>query len=81
MTSPQFQYWATAMALEVYTLIFVQSLREADFAMYLDALTELMPWFFALGHTNYARWIPVHLKDMAELAKKHPGIYREFDGG
>ena len=78
---PQFQYWATAMALEVCTLIYVRSLREADFAMYLDALTELVPWFYALDHTNYARWIPVHLRDVAELPKKHPDIYREFSAG
>jgi len=69
------------MALEVCTLIYVRSLREADFAMYLDALTELVPWFYALDHTNYARWIPVHLRDMAELPKKHPDIYREFSAG
>ena len=78
---PQFQYWATAMALEVCTLIYVRSLTEADFAMYLNALIELVPWFYALDHTNYARWIPVHLRDMAELPKKHPDIYREFSAG
>ena len=49
--------------------------------MYLDALTELVPWFFALGHTNYARWIPVHLRDMAELANKHPDVFTEFSNG
>ena len=38
--------------------------------MYLDALTELVPWFFALDHTNYSRWIPVHLRDMTELPQK-----------
>ena len=42
--------------------------------MYLDALTELVPRFHALDHTNYARWIPVHLRDMAELPRKHPDI-------
>ena len=49
--------------------------------MYLDALTELVPWFFALDHTNYARWIPVHLRDMAELANKHPDVFTEFSNG
>ena len=52
---PQFWYWATTMELEVCILTYVRSLREANFAMYLDALTELVPWFFALDHTNYAR--------------------------
>ena len=78
---PQFQYWATVLALELSTLIFVRSLREADFNMYLDALTELTAWFCALDHTNYARWIPVHLRDMAELANTHPDICREFNAG
>ena len=72
---PQFQYWTTVLALELSTLIYVRSLREANFSMYLDALTELVPWFFALDHTNYARWIPVHLRDMAELANKHPDVF------
>ena len=78
---PQFQYWTTVLALELSTLIYVRSLREANFSMYLDALTELVPWFFALGHTNYARWIPVHLRDMAELANKHPDVFTEFSNG
>ena len=62
-------------------LIYVRSLREANFSMYQDALTELLPWFFALDHTNYARWIPVHLRDMAELANKHPDVFTEFRNG
>ena len=36
---PQFQYWTTVLALELSTLIYVRSLREANFIMYLDALT------------------------------------------
>ena len=63
---------------EVCILTYVQSLREANFEMYLDALTELTPRFFALDHTNYARWIPVYLRDMAELPKAHPDMYSEF---
>ena len=49
--------------------------------MYHDALTELVPWFFALDHTNYARWIPVHIRDMTELPATHPDVNREFNGG
>ena len=78
---PQFQYWTTVLALELSTLIYVRSLREANVSMYLDALTELVPWFFALDHTNYARWIPVHLRGMAELANKHPDVFTEFSNG
>ena len=30
----------------------------------MDALIKTVPWFFALDHTHYTRWIPVHLHDM-----------------
>ena len=78
---PQFQYWATIMELELLILVFVRSLRQASFPMYMEALTGLACWFHALDHTNYARWIPVHLKDMAELQDKHPEVAREFAAG
>jgi len=49
--------------------------------MYLDALTERVPWFVALDHTNYVRYIPVHLRDITELPTKHPYVAREFNAG
>ena len=48
--------------------------------MYLDALTSV-PWFVAMDHTNYVRYIPVHLRDITELPTKHPGVAREFNAG
>jgi hypothetical protein len=78
---PQFQYWTTVMSLELCLLVYVRSLRQSSFSMYLDALKELVPWFFALDHTNYARWIPVHIRDMTELPARHPDVNREFNAG
>ena len=69
------------MEIESCILTFVCSLRERNFDKYLDALTEFVPWFFALDHTNYAHWVPVHLKDMANLSDRHLGIANEFDAG
>ena len=66
---------------EVLVLVYVRSLSQSTFTMYLDSLTELVPWFHALDHANYARWIPVHLRDMAELPRKHPDIARKFMEG
>ena len=79
--SPHFRYWEIVMEMESCILTFVRSLRERNFDMYLDALTEFVPWFFALDHTNYAYWVPVHLKDMANLSDRHPEIANEFDAG
>ena len=49
--------------------------------LYIDALTKIAPWFFALGHTNYARWIPVHLHDIVALEDKHTDVFAEFMDG
>ena len=67
--------------LELLVLVYVRSLRHDSFAMYLAALTELVQWLHALDHTHYARWIPVHLRDMSALPIKHPGVAREFRPG
>ena len=75
---PQFQYWSIVLQLELLLNVYVRSLRQASFTMYLDALTELACWFHAMDHMNYARWIPVHLKDMTELPERHPEVARKF---
>ena len=49
--------------------------------MYPDTLTELATWFYAMDHTNYARWMPVHLRDMVTLPTAHPEVAREFEAG
>jgi len=41
--------------------------------IFLKALT---PWFFALDHYNYARWIPAHIRDMENLPTQ---IVEEFE--
>jgi hypothetical protein len=79
--SPQFQFWFILLQLELAVLIYVRSVREGNFLLYIDALSRLVPWFFALGHTNYARWIPVHLRDMVTLAIKHPSVFAQFLAG
>ena len=79
--SPQFLYWLTVLYLELSILIYVRSVREANFNMCLDALTDIVLWFFVLDHIHYAQWILVHLHDMAELPQQHPEIYNEFKAG
>ena len=70
------------MRLEVILLSFVRSLRQGNFELYIESLKKLAPWMFALDHINYARWLPVHLRDVLLLKHKHPEICAAFqDGG
>ena len=79
--TPHFQYWHTALQLELLLLVFLKSLRAADFDLYIDALSKMLPWFFAMNHSNYARWLPVHLRDMRSLEQLVPHVASEFKKG
>ncbi|KAJ8043846.1 hypothetical protein HOLleu_11123 [Holothuria leucospilota] len=50
--------------------------REHNFRLYVEALKAVTPWFFALDHQNYARWMPIHIRDMESLP---PSIRKEFE--
>jgi len=60
--------------------LFVRSLREANFALYVDSLTN-MTWFFVLDRTNYARWLSVHIRDMLNLPSSQPSVFVHFSNG
>jgi len=69
------------LELELMVLTFVRSLREGNFHLYVETLQNLLPWFFALDQTHYARWLPVHVRDMLHLKSLHPEIHDEFTAG
>ena len=50
----------------------------AHFNLYLDALEDLVPWFLSLDHINYARWIPVHIRDMKYLPDSIKDEFQRF---
>ncbi|KAL9954616.1 hypothetical protein ACROYT_G042180 [Oculina patagonica] len=65
--SPTFLFWDLVMKYETLVLIFVRAHRERNFALFVEVLEQLVPLFFALDHTNYARWVPIHIRDMKSL--------------
>ena len=76
-TVPQFKFWSMIIELELVMTRFVRSLREGDFPLYVQSSDELCSWFQALEHTNYARWLPVHV----QLAQQNPEVHAEFMKG
>ena len=66
---------------ELTILIFVRSLREGNFELYKESCKRLAPWFFALDSTNYARWLPVHIRDMESVDTKLPNLAAQFRKG
>ena len=81
LASLQFQYWSLTLHFELTILIFVRSLREGIFELHKESCKRLAPWFFALDRTNYARWLPVHIRDMESLDTKLPNLAAQFRKG
>ena len=79
--SPQFQFWELVLSMELVIFSLVRSFREANFDLYCQALTDLVPFFFANNNVNYARWLPIHLRDMASLKQINPQVFNEFKLG
>lgn len=78
---PHFLFWSRVMELQLLCLQLVKAFRTSDFKLYVESLTKLMPWMYALDQTHYSRWLPVHIRDMQELRVKHPDVYEKFTNG
>ena len=62
-------------------LQFVNAERAGNWELYLLSVSAMVPYFFAIGMPNYARWLPVYITDMRQLVTKHPEVHQEFVNG
>ena len=74
-----YKFWDMIMQMALKALAFVKAHRENNFSLYVhvEALKSLAPWSFALDHTNYARWLPIHIRDMKCLPGRVQQSLRE----
>ena len=80
-TQPQFSFWSQVLELEILIFQIVRAIREGNFNSFVESITARMQWLFALHHVNYARWLSVHVRDMATFHKSHPSVYQDFTSG
>ena len=79
--SSQFQFCHLVLSMELTIFILIRSFREANFSLYCQALSDLIPYLFANNDTNHAPWLSVHLRDMLTMESKHPALAQEFKMG
>ena len=72
-------YWSLVINLEIEILVFVCSIREGNFHLYVQSLRNLLEWFLALDHTNYARWLTIHVFNLISLPITHPDVYQQIN--
>ena len=80
-TSEMCRYWHIILQMMLNLLIFVRSIREGNFLLYVSSLRHIVKWYFALDHYHYARWIAVHLHDLVSLPQTSPYLYNCFLDG
>ena len=72
------QFWLLIHKYQQLISMFIRSHRERKFKLMVDTLEKLVPLFFALDHQNYARWVPIFIRDLHAL----PTVIQEaFEAG
>ena len=70
--------WSLIINLQIEIFVFVRSIREGDFHLYVSSLRNLLKWFFTLDHTNNARWLIIYVFDLISLRTTHSNVYQQM---
>ena len=80
--SPTAFYWGHIVGNFLLTYFsFIRNQRQGNWPGTSESIEMLCPYFFAFGHTNYSRWVPVFLRDMAQLPALHLDVHDNFMKG
>ena len=79
--SEVFLYWKMVIELEISILVYIRSIREGNFKLYIETLRKLLKWFFTFDRYNYARWLTVQWFDLQNLESNFPDVYEYFCKG
>ena len=71
-------FWRQYMNLVAILLRFTRAIRDGQWDLFLSSLAEMVPWFTAYGHVNYARWSTVFLADAKQLHSWAPCLHNAF---
>ena len=57
--------WVNIVIKSVFIMmLYVRAERECDWPLHLDAVIQMMPYFYASGYVNYARYGMFYLRSM-----------------
>ena len=77
-SSPTVRFWLLIHKYQQIIFMFIRAHRERKFALMVMTLKKLVPLFFAMDRQNYARWIPIFIRDLEALPQSTKA---EFDIG
>lgn len=79
--SKLFSFWEEYIDMVMILLQFIKAEHTGNWNLHLSSTAAMIPHFFAMDRTNYARWMPIYLADMHKLEVRHPNVFKEFSAG
>ncbi len=73
--------WLEYMKMVDILRKFIKGERTGNWKMHLQAVYEMLPYFAAAGHNQYAKSAYVYLQTMQNLETSHPSVYKKFLDG
>ena len=68
--------WLDSLTKLVFIMmLYVRAEREANWYLHLYSVAQMIPYFFAAGHINYARYCLFYMRSMKNLP---PDVLDEF---
>ena len=61
------KHWVNNLIKPVFLMLYICAEQEGEFASHLYACKQMMPYFFAAGHINYAQYGLCYIKTMEKL--------------
>ena len=75
-------YWGRIVRNFLLTYFsFIRNQHQGNWLGTLESIEMLRSYVFSLGHTDYSQWVPVFLRDMAQLQTLHPDVHDNFMKG
>lgn len=79
--SPMASLWLSYLQMVSHLLQFVRASRRADWRLHLQSFRQMLPWFFAYDHPNYARYGAYYWVTMQQLPNTHPSAHAALLAG
>ena len=57
--------------------VFIRSIREGNFDLYIESLRALIIWCFIMDKYNYA-WLTVHIFELIIMDVKHSEVHKNL---
>ena len=79
--SESFFYWKMILDFQMKFHVFIRSIREGNFDLYIESLRALIIWCLIKDKYNYAKWLAVHIFVLITMHVKHPEVFKSQKKG